>query len=201
MTVPLMILAFLSIFGGWFAAPHLVGGKEYFDKFLDPVFSAYALPAAAPAIAETAAASPAMDLFHALTGWPVIVGVLGLLLAWWFYIKSPETPKRLAKSVHGLYLLLLNKYYVDELYAAAIVRPLLWISDHVLWHVIDEELIDGTLHTTARAAQASGAEAAQVAVRKCAQLCHLGGNRRGGLYRAAHRTVDGEVTGNRNPIC
>jgi NADH-quinone oxidoreductase subunit L len=158
MTVPLIILAFLSIFGGWFAAPHLVGGKEYFRQFLDPVFSAYALPTAGPPIAETAGASPAIDLLHALTGWPVIVAVLGLLLAWWFYIKSPETPERLAQRVHGLYLLLLNKYYVDELYAAAIVRPLLWISDHVLWHVIDEELIDGTLHTTARAAQASGGE-------------------------------------------
>src|SRR5271170_6996683 len=80
MTVPLMILAFLSIFGGWFAAPHLVGGKEYFEQFLDPVFSAYALPAAAPAVTEPVA-SGTMDLLHALTGWPVIVAVLGLLLA------------------------------------------------------------------------------------------------------------------------
>ena len=61
-------------------------------------------------------------------GWPVIVGILGLLVAWWFYIKSPETPKRLAQSLHGLYTLIFNKYYVDEIYAALIVRPLLWIS-------------------------------------------------------------------------
>ncbi len=45
MTVPLMVLAFLSIFGGWFAAPKLIGGIDYFDKFLAPVFSASA-PAA-----------------------------------------------------------------------------------------------------------------------------------------------------------
>ena len=41
MTVPLMFLAFLSIFGGWFAAPHLVGGTDYFEAFLHPVFAAY----------------------------------------------------------------------------------------------------------------------------------------------------------------
>jgi NADH-quinone oxidoreductase subunit L len=159
MTIPLIILAFLSIFGGWVAAPHFAGGVDYFEKFLTPVFSAYAPASEAMAAAPAdAAASPAMDLLHALTGWPVIVGVLGLLLAWWFYIKSPETPKRLAKSVHGLYTLLLNKYYVDEIYAALIVRPLLWFSTNVLWHVVDEGIIDGTVNGTARALRESGGQ-------------------------------------------
>jgi NADH-quinone oxidoreductase subunit L len=159
MTVPLIILAFLSIFGGWFAAPKLIGGIDYFAKFLDPVFSMYAPPAAESAVAVSeSAATPAVALFHALTGWPVIVGVLGLLVAWWFYIKSTDVPKRLAQSVHGLYTLLLNKYYVDEIYAALIVRPLLWISTNVLWHVVDEGAIDGTVNGVATAARESGAE-------------------------------------------
>jgi NADH-quinone oxidoreductase subunit L len=156
MSIPLVILAFLSIFGGWFAAPELLGGIDYFSKFLDPVFSTYA-PTVAEAAAEPAA-NGSMEFIHTLTGWPVIIAILGLLLACWFYIKSTETPKRLAKSLHALYLLLLNKYYVDELYAAAIVRPLLWMSTNVLWQVIDAELIDGAIHTTARTAQASGGE-------------------------------------------
>ena len=159
MTMPLMILAFLSIFGGWFAAPHLVGGVDHFEKFLHPVFSFYAPTADAIASAPAeAAASPAMDLLNSLTGLPVIVAILGLLTAWWFYIKSPEMPKRLAKSVHGLYTLLLNKYYVDEIYAALIVRPLLWISTNVLWHVVDEGVIDGTVNGTARVARESGSQ-------------------------------------------
>jgi NADH-quinone oxidoreductase subunit L len=159
MTVPLIILAFLSIFGGWFAAPKLVGGIDYFAKFLDPVFSMYAPPTAESAVAVSeSAATPAVALFHALTGWPVIVGILGLLVAWWFYIKSTDVPKRLAQSVHGLYTLLLNKYYVDEIYAALIVRPLLWISTNVLWHVVDEGAIDGTVNGVATAARESGAE-------------------------------------------
>jgi NADH-quinone oxidoreductase subunit L len=170
MTIPLMVLAFFSIFGGWFAAPKLVGGIDYFEEFLSPVFSMYAPPVAEvsvrvvdPTLLPTApgfsAPSPAMDLLHALTGWPVIVAVLGLLVAWWFYIKRPDTPKRMAQSVHGLYTLLLNKYYVDEIYAALIVRPLLWISTNVLWHVVDEGLIDGTVNGTATVARGSGSQA------------------------------------------
>jgi NADH-quinone oxidoreductase subunit L len=165
MTVPLMILAFCSIFGGWFAAPHLVGGIEYFDDFLHPVFSSYAVQAATAQAGSLAgnpgseggmASSPAMELLHALTGWPVIVGILGLLVAWWFYIKKPDAPKRLAQSIHGLYLLLLNKYYVDEIYAALIVRPLLWISTNVLWHGVDQGVIDGVVNGSARVARESG---------------------------------------------
>jgi NADH-quinone oxidoreductase subunit L len=157
MTVPLMILAFCSIFGGWFAIKHLVGGPDYFENFLHPIFTMYA-PAAPAPIAESPA-SPGIALFHALTGWPVIVGVLGLLVAWWFYIKNPDAPKRLAKSLHGLYTLIFHKYYVDEIYAALIVRPLLWISDNLLWHVVDERVIDGTVNGVATAARESGGEA------------------------------------------
>ncbi len=158
MTVPLMILAFFSIFGGWVAAPRLAGGIDHFRKFLEPVFSAYG-PVAPEITAPAEAAAPGgMELIHALTGWPVIVAVLGLLAAWWFYIRRPDTPKRLAESLHGLYTLVVNKNYVDEIYAAIFVRPLLWISTNVLWHGVDEGLIDGTIHGVARGARESGGQ-------------------------------------------
>src|SRR6185437_1712705 len=102
------------------------------------------------------ASSPAMELLHALTGWPVIVAILGLLVAWWFYIKNPDVPKRLAQKIHGLYVLILNKYYVDEIYAALIIRPLLWISTNVLWHGVDQGVIDGIVNGSARVARESG---------------------------------------------
>jgi NADH-quinone oxidoreductase subunit L len=160
MTVPLILLAILSTVGGWVAAPHLVGGADYFEKFLHPVFAAYA-----PATAETAvqAAEPAgMMLLHALTGWPVLIALLGLLLAWWFYIKSPQTPKKLADSLRAPYTLILHKYYVDELYNAAIIQPLLWISTNVLWHVVDETVIDGTVNGVARVARESGSQLREI---------------------------------------
>jgi NADH-quinone oxidoreductase subunit L len=163
MTIPLVILAFLSIFGGWFAAPHLVGGTNYFDKFLHPVFASYEVKvsagqeeAAARPASEEGGANPAMDLVHALTGPPVIVGLIGILIAWWFYIRRPDLPKKLAQSMYGLYTLVLHKYYVDEIYAAVIVRPLLWVSTNVLWHTVDEGLIDGTVNGSARLARETG---------------------------------------------
>ncbi|MFZ0582350.1 MAG: NADH-quinone oxidoreductase subunit L [Candidatus Acidiferrales bacterium] len=163
MTVPLILLAILSIIGGWVAAPHLVGGTDYFEKFLHPVFTAYA-PASALAAegATEASESGGILLLHALTGWPVIIALLGLLIAWWFYIKNPDTPKKLAQSLRGPYTLILHKYYVDELYNAAIVQPLLWISTNVLWHVVDEGLIDGTVNGTARVARESGAHLREI---------------------------------------
>jgi len=151
MTVPLMILAFFSIFGGWFAAPKLIGGIDYFEKFLRPVFSSQGA-----SNTDEPVASPAISLLHAVAGWPVIVAVLGLLLAWWLYIKNPKAPERLAQSLRGLYLLVFNKYYVDEIYAALIVRPLIWISKNVLWHGVDEGLIDGIVNGSAHVARASG---------------------------------------------
>jgi len=170
MTVPLIFLAILSVVGGWVAAPHFAGGTDYFEKFLHPVFSTYA-PAdavgnAADAMAASsggeATTSAGMEIVHSLTGWPVIVALLGFLLAWWLYIKSPEIPKKIAKSAGGLYTLVFNKYYVDEIYLALIVRPLLWISTNVLWHVVDEGIIDGALHGIARGAQESGGQARQL---------------------------------------
>ena len=165
MTIPLMILAFLSIFGGWFAAPHLVGGTDYFESFVHPVFASYA-PQPPAGREESLAGSageqggirpnPAMELVHAVTGPPVIVGLIGILIAWWFYIRRPELPEKLARSMQGLYTLVLNKYYVDEIYAAAIVRPLLWVSTNVLWHTVDEGLIDGTVNGSARLAREAG---------------------------------------------
>jgi NADH-quinone oxidoreductase subunit L len=160
MTVPLILLAILSTVGGWVAAPHLVGGTDYFEKFLHPVFATYA-----PAVAERAPEaleSPGMMLFHALTGWPVLIALAGLLVAWWFYIKSPETPKKLADSLRAPYTLVLHKYYVDELYNAAIIQPLLWISTNVLWHVVDETVIDGTVNGVARVARESGSELREI---------------------------------------
>jgi NADH-quinone oxidoreductase subunit L len=160
MTVPLIFLAILSTIGGWVAAPHLVGGTDYFEKFLHPVFTAYA-----PTGAETAleAAEPAgMMLLHALIGWPVLIALAGLLLAWWFYIKNPQMPKKLAESLRAPYGLVLHKYYVDELYNAAIIRPLLWISTNVLWHGLDETVIDGTVNGVARVARESGSELREI---------------------------------------
>jgi NADH-quinone oxidoreductase subunit L len=140
MLAPLAVLALLSLAGGWWAAPHLVGGLNYFDNFVNPVFAG----------GETSSATEPYtgigQLIATVFGPPVLAAFVGFLLAWWLYIRRPEMPGRIAQSLGGLYRLVAGKYFIDEVYAFTIVRPLLWISTNFLWHVVDEETIDGLVN-------------------------------------------------------
>ncbi len=131
MTVPLMILAFLSLTGGWFAFPALWGGKDYFTEFLSPVFGS----------GEIAGGESLHSLELTLSGVAVGAATLGLLVAWRMYAKDVKRG-----TSTGLHKLLYNKYYIDELYQAAIVGPLVWISRNILWKAIDEGTIDGAVN-------------------------------------------------------
>ena len=140
MTWPLLILAFLSLTGGWFAAPALWGGKDYFSEFLSPVFGA----------GESAGAASA-SLEYIFSGVAVVAAFAGLIVALRMYGK---TVKR--GTSEGVHKLLYNKYYVDEIYAVAVVRPLMWLSTNVLWKVVDAGMIDGTVNGVADGAAAVG---------------------------------------------
>jgi NADH-quinone oxidoreductase subunit L len=146
---PLVILAMLSVIGGWVAAPALWGGKDYFTSFLAPVFGA---GEGANPIDEVAAHN--LELTLAVVA--VIAALLGIAVAYWLYVRQPRKPEELAKSLQPVYKTLYNKYYVDELYAAVIVRPLVWLSENVLWKVIDVEAIDGTVNGIAHGAASVG---------------------------------------------
>jgi NADH-quinone oxidoreductase subunit L len=150
MLVPLMILAVLSIIGGWVAAPAFAGKPDYFAKFLEPVFAQGAVGNAEAAEA-TAHALEAPLAFVAFA-----TAVLGWLFALWLYLRQPGKPEQLAKSMRGLYNLLLHKYYVDEIYAALIVKPLLWISTNALWQGVDVRVVDATVNGVAEGAIGMG---------------------------------------------
>jgi NADH-quinone oxidoreductase subunit L len=148
MLVPLMILAVLSIIGGWLAAPAMLGtGPDYFTKFLQPVFGG---PEAAGPEGEVRV------LELTLAGIAVITALIGVTVAFWLYLKRPGKADSLAKSMRGVYTSLLNKYYVDEIYAAMIVKPLLWISTNVLWKAADVAGIDGAVNGIASGTTALG---------------------------------------------
>jgi NADH-quinone oxidoreductase subunit L len=150
MLVPLMILAALSLIGGWMAAPAFWGGPDYFAKFLEPVFwQGGAMNAEA---AEAAAHALEIPLAMIAVG----TALLGVIVAWWLYLRQPGKPEQLAKSMRGVYNLLLRKYYVDEIYAALIVKALLWLSTNVLWQTVDVRAIDGTVNGVAEGALGMG---------------------------------------------
>jgi NADH-quinone oxidoreductase subunit L len=140
MTAPLMILAFLSLTGGWVAAPALWGGKDYFAEFLSPVFG----------VGEGGGEASA-SLEHILSLVAVVAATAGLVVAWQMYKKKVERG-----TSTGLHKLLYNKYYVDEIYQAAIVSPLVWLSRNILWKVVDAGVIDGTVNGVAHGAEAVG---------------------------------------------
>ena len=160
MLVPLAILAVLSLVGGWIGVP----GHNYFDKFLGPVFqtSTAALNVehatggeAVPPEQATEGTEPTTG--HAtesiFTGISVIVASLGLGLAWFLYKVRPELPDRIAASLNGLYLAVANKYWIDELYAAVFVKPLIAVSTILFWRGIDQGIIDATLDGSADSAR------------------------------------------------
>jgi NADH-quinone oxidoreductase subunit L len=116
MTVPLMILALLSVVGGWIGWPESLGGKDYFARFLDPVIAKQAEVVAA--IPEAAVHTTEYELMAV----SVLVALIGIGLAWYFYLRRPTIPGTLAAKTGGLYRLIYNKYYVDQIYDAMFVN-------------------------------------------------------------------------------
>jgi NADH-quinone oxidoreductase subunit L len=121
---PLVILALLSIGGGWI-------GIERFGHFLAPATGA--LP--------TEGGSATLE--YALAGTAVLAALIGWFIADRLYRTKPESPAQLAASFSGPYKLLLNKYWVDELYGAVIVKPILAGSRFFLEWVVDVAILGG----------------------------------------------------------
>jgi len=143
MTVPLVILAALSVVGGFAGIPASLGGGNAIEHWLDPVFEK-----AQEKIAL--AAHPEGAVEYVLMALSVAVALGGIFTARVWYLKKKEVPKRLAESASGAYALLSNKYYVDELYDAAVVTPTWKISEKLLWKGIDIGVIDWLVNGTGR---------------------------------------------------
>src|SRR6516162_9822955 len=146
---PLVVLAVLSVIGGWFALPTFYQGPDYFANFLGPVLGAREA-------VEAGAEAAAHGLELILAGVAVAAATIGFIVAYRLYVSRPRRANELAQSMKRAYTILLNKYYVDELYAAAVVRPLLWLSTNVFWKAADVAGIDGTVNGIAHGAATIG---------------------------------------------
>ena len=147
---PLMILAVLSFVGGWIG----IGGR--FEHFLAPVFHPHAVLGTkliAPNAEELAQIVRMERLEWVFTGISVAAGLLGLCLAYLLYYRLPQLPSRIAENLGGLYRAVANKYYVDELYALLFVKPVVDGSTEILWHGVDQGVIDATVNNSADSAR------------------------------------------------
>ncbi|MEO3385697.1 NADH-quinone oxidoreductase subunit L [Mesorhizobium sp. CAU 1741] len=131
MLIPLYILAVGALFAGFLFYGTFLGAG--YDGFWSGAL--YTLPD-----------NHILHDYHEVPFWvklsPFVAMIIGFLTAYQFYIRSPETPKRLAQQHHGLYQFLLNKWYFDELYDFLFVRPAKRLG-HFLWKRGDGTVIDG----------------------------------------------------------
>jgi NADH-quinone oxidoreductase subunit L len=179
MTFPLMVLAVLSICGGWIGIPAALGGANHFEHWLAPVFeagekaaeaataatSATAHGVAAAAVHGAAAVSPhagAVAVHHdpmefILMGTSVAVALVGIFLAIYLYMIRPEKPAKIAEENPNLYRLVYNKYFVDELYEWLIIRRIVNWSVW-MWEMFDAKFIDGMVNGVAKTVRSAGDE-------------------------------------------
>jgi NADH-quinone oxidoreductase subunit L len=133
---PLYVLAFLSVVAGFAGLPQVYGDllgvpeSNSLANFLHDV-----VPAGAHHVSHATELS--------LAGLAILAALLGTGVAWLLYVARPELPVRIRTGAAALHRLVANKYYVDEVYDALLVRPLIAISDRVLFRGVDAGLIDG----------------------------------------------------------
>ena len=164
MTVPLMLLAVGAVVAGFAGVPAALGGRNAIEKFLEPSFVAHAraggdagataggqasrLPGEADAAHGGAVADGAAHMSAAaeigLMGFSVLIGAIGILVAYRFYVQRPQIAARLAARWQTPHRVLTNKYYVDELYGATFVRGTV-ASANGLW-AFDRGVVDGVVN-------------------------------------------------------
>jgi len=142
---PLVVLAILSVIGGWIGWPQAIGGSNHFEHFLAPVVSFHAEQAAVSEVEHGKEL-----LFAAIS---LVLAFAGLFFAWLFYYKRRDLPEKASAWFGMVYRLVRDKYRIDELYAALFVQPLINGSSKLLWRGIDVGTIDGAINASARGAQ------------------------------------------------
>lgn len=173
MTIPLVILAVLSIFGGYIGVPEFMGelvgihGSNLFDKFVSPAI-----------LLDNFVAAGHHLLDHVtLLVLSIVAAATGIVIAFYLYSVKPGTADRIAanKSVEPFYNFSYNKWYVDELYDYIIVQPFRYLSNLAAW--FDTKFIDGAVNGVAHILKEAALtlEAAQTGVlRSYATLMAIG---------------------------
>jgi NADH-quinone oxidoreductase subunit L len=138
MAVALVVLAVGSIAAGYIGLPHALGGSNRLEQFLAPSFEA------GEAAGEHEVAGESLEL--GLMGVSTLVAAAGIGLAVFFFLRNRGAADAMARRFAGLHRVLSNKYYVDEIYDAAIVQPVRIVSEEGLWKRLDARVIDGAVN-------------------------------------------------------
>jgi NADH-quinone oxidoreductase subunit L len=169
MTMPLVVLAAGAALVGFLGVPSVLGGGNAFHHWLEPVFAGHvgAHPVGVGMVPTSVGVTVAAEVGGAhgsslemlLMAVSVVVALAGILLARVLYVQAPGAAASITSRLGGIYTLVANKYYVDELYEHAIVRPGYAISDRLLYGLIDCGIIEGIVNGLGIAARLIGATA------------------------------------------
>lgn len=140
MTIPLIVLAVLSLAGGFMGVPEVLGGGHALNNFLSPVFAQ---------ANELSRGHEHLDHSTELILMALIVGLTAVMIfyAYTLYVKKSRVPAPDNVTLGGFHKTLRNKYYVDELYEASIVKPLQFLSkvfDSVVERLMIDNLVNGS---------------------------------------------------------
>ena len=143
-TIPLVVLAVLAVFGGFFGIPHIF---HILPNYMELLFNGFfaKIPGGHGAV---------------LTEWILLVlSVLFALVAWYVASKVYQSGFGLASKLREkwewAYKISLNKWYVDEIYNLVIIRPTYSFTKHFLWRFFDLNVVDGIVNTSGTAARAA----------------------------------------------
>ena len=134
MLVPLILLAVLATAGGWIGIPQALGGGDQFAHFLEPVTHP------APGYEQVVGTESQERWFSVMS---VVMAAIGWFFADLLYRRKPGMAGQLVERLRGVYALLVNKYWIDQVYNAIIVTPLLVFSRYLLWGAVDRGVING----------------------------------------------------------
>ena len=136
MLFPLVVLAILSVIGGWVGVPAAMLGHDEIGHFLDPV------PVFASGAAPVLTTGHSLELILALIS--VLTAAVGFYIAYLCYYKKPGTAAAFADRNKSAYALLASKYWVDEFYTNFLVVPLLMFTRGVLELIVDRGVVNGS---------------------------------------------------------
>jgi NADH-quinone oxidoreductase subunit L len=137
MALPLVILAVLSVLGGFLNWPKALGGSALFEHWMDPMW---------PAVHEAGAHAFSHALEYGLMALSVGIAATAIVVVFFLYRSHTDKIKALAEHMHLLYEASLNKYWVDEIYKTLIIEPLKLFSDKVLFRFVDVGIVDGAVN-------------------------------------------------------
>jgi NADH-quinone oxidoreductase subunit L len=153
MALALIVLAIGSVLAGYIGIPHALGGHNQLGAWLAPSFAAPG--AEIELVEELPAEEAALELTLMVVS--SLIAVAGIAIAAFIWLKRRQLAAAAARNFAAVHRLLLNKYYVDEIYDATVVQPIRIVSEEGLWRGFDVKVVDGAVNGTASVVAAGAA--------------------------------------------